>query len=232
MNNYLPLSGSPKRALIRMFYESPMTPEEIEQQSFSLIDSEIPCHRFSPAEWHVVRRMIHTAGDVALVDKIEFSRSAIESAIQALKSGKRLFVDSNMVRSGLSLERLRKVHADYSRNDISCHVSDSDVASLARASALPRSLFAVRKAKPILDGCIAVFGNSPIALMELNRLIIEDAIKPSIVVAMPVGFVHVAESKRELMSLGVPYIAVTGRRGGSPLAVSVIHALCGLAEPG
>jgi precorrin-8X/cobalt-precorrin-8 methylmutase len=31
------------------------------------------------------------------------------------------------------------------------------------------------------------------------------------------------------MSLHVPYIAVAGRRGGSPLAVSAIHALCSLA---
>ena len=65
--------------------------------------------------------------------------------------------------------------------------------------------------------------------MELNRLIVEEGVKPALVVAMPVGFVHVVESKEELMSLNVPFIAVTGRRGGSPLAVSVIHALCSLA---
>ena len=50
-----------------------------------------------------------------------------------------------------------------------------------------------------------------------------------LVIALPVGFVHVVESKEELMSLGIPYIATVGRRGGSPLAVSIIHALCGLA---
>ena len=60
-------------------------------------------------------------------------------------------------------------------------------------------------------------------------MIIEEGLRPSLVVALPVGFVHVVESKEELMSLGVPYIATAGRRGGSPLAVSVLHALCGLA---
>ena len=60
-------------------------------------------------------------------------------------------------------------------------------------------------------------------------MIIDERIRPSLVVAMPVGFVHVVESKEELMALDVPYIALTGRRGGSPLAVSVLHALCGLA---
>jgi hypothetical protein len=101
---------------------------------------------------------------------------------------------------------------------------------MARQSRLPRSLFAIRKAKSILDGGLAVFGNSPIALLELNRLILEEQIRPALVIAMPVGFVHVVESKEELMSLDVPYIALSGRRGGSPLAVSVVHALCSIAE--
>ena len=65
-------------------------------------------------------------------------------------------------------------------------------------------------------------------LREKSGVIVEEGLRPALVVAMPVGFVHVVESKEELMTLGVPYIALTGRRGGSPLAVSVIHALCGL----
>jgi precorrin-8X/cobalt-precorrin-8 methylmutase len=65
--------------------------------------------------------------------------------------------------------------------------------------------------------------------MEMNRLIMEDHIRPALIIGMPVGFVHVIESKRELMSLETPYITLDGRRGGSPLAVSVIHALCSIA---
>ncbi|MGC8906299.1 MAG: precorrin-8X methylmutase [Desulfomonilaceae bacterium] len=229
MNN-TPQGDSNRKPLIRTLYETPMTPEEIEKRSFGIIDATVPRHGLSPYEWEVVRRMIHTTADTALVDKVKFSPHAIEAAIQALQSGKKIFVDSNMIRSGLSIERLREIHPDYSRNDIFCHVSDADVVSSAKTSGLPRSLFAVRKAKTILDGGIAVFGNSPVALMELNRLVMEEGIRPALVVAMPVGFVHVAESKEELMSLGLPYIALVGRRGGSPLAVSVIHALCSVAQ--
>jgi precorrin isomerase len=128
------------------------------------------------------------------------------------------------------MERLRAVCARYSPENIFCHIADPDVAKDARESELPRSLFAVRKAKRILHGGIAVFGNAPVALLELNRMIIEEDIHPAFVIAMPVGFVHVTESKEEIMSLGIPYIALTGRRGGSAIAVSVIHALCSLAE--
>ncbi len=229
MNNTSSKGNSHRTPLINMLYHTPMTPEEIENRSFSIIDAEVPHHNFSPSEWEVVRRMIHTTADMELVDKVKFSPGAIEAAVKALQSGKKIFVDSNMVRSGLSIERLKKIYPAYSRNDVFCYVADSDVVSSAKASGLPRSLFAARKAKPLLHGNIAAFGNSPVALMELNRLIIEEGIRPALVVAMPVGFVHVAESKEELMSLGVPYIALVGRRGGSPLAVSVIHALCALA---
>ena len=84
----------------------------------------------------------------------------------------------------------------------------------------------------VLNGGIAVFGNAPVALLELNRMIIEDDIRPAVVIGLPVGFVHVVESKEELMSLPVPWIAIAGRRGGSTLAVSVVHALCTLAAQG
>ena len=173
--------------------------------------------------------MIHTIGDFEVMESVKFSPRAIPSAIKALKAGRPIYADSNMIRSGLSVERLRAVCGRYSPENIFCHIADPDVAEDARESGLPRSLFAVRKAKPMLHGGIAVFGNAPVALLELNRMILEEDIRPAFVIAMPVGFVHVTESKEEIMSLDIPYIALTGRRGGSALAVSVIHALCSLA---
>jgi precorrin-8X/cobalt-precorrin-8 methylmutase len=107
-------------------------------------------------------------------------------------------------------------------------VADTDVAAEASAAGLPRSLYAVRKAKAMLDGGIVLFGNAPVALLELNRMVMEEGIRPALVIAMPVGFVHVVESKEELMKLDLPWIATAGRRGGSTLAVAALHALCEL----
>ncbi|MGC8602116.1 MAG: precorrin-8X methylmutase [Desulfomonilaceae bacterium] len=228
--NKIPVnSPSSRKPLIRDLYDNPMSAENIERRSFEIIDHEAPSHCFSSIEWQIVRRMIHTTADFGLIESIKFSQDAIESSINALKLGAKIFVDSNMIRSGLSIARLRQVCPNYSPEDIVCHVADPDVVSEASENSLPRSLFAVKKAQPILNGCIAAFGNAPVALMELNRLIIEEGAEPAVVIAMPVGFVHVTESKDEIMSLGVPYVAISGRRGGSPLAVSAIHALCALA---
>jgi precorrin-8X/cobalt-precorrin-8 methylmutase len=216
--------------LIHQLLQNPLSGPDIEARSFAIIDQEVPGRNgFSPAAWEVVRRMIHTCADPQLAASIRFSDDAIGAGVEALRAGRPIYADSNMIRAGLSLARLRSANPGYDSTRIVCHVADADVAQQAESSHLPRSLFAIRKARQSLHGGIAVFGNAPVALLELNRLVLEENIRPALVIAMPVGFVHVVESKQELMSLGIPYIAVEGRRGGSTLAVSVIHALCGLA---
>ncbi len=211
------------------FYALPRSGPQIEAWSFDVIDREAPPHSFGPDEWEVVRRMIHTAGDFTIMKDIRFSADAVPAGVKALRAGRPIYVDSSMIRAGLSLARLRSACVRYSPQSVFCHIADEDVARDAGEAELPRSIFAVRKAKPILTGGIAVFGNAPVALLELNRMIIEDGVQPALVVAVPVGFVHVEESKEEILSLDVPCIVLRGRRGGSTLAVSVIHALCTLS---
>ncbi|MBN2643943.1 precorrin-8X methylmutase [Trichloromonas sp.] len=217
------------RPLIYQLLDNPLSGAEIEERSFSCIDTEAPAHDFSAEEWQVVRRLIHTTADFAMAELIRFSPQAIRSACTALKQGAAIYVDSNMIRSGLSLPRLQQLNRGYSREAILCHVADEDVAEEAKETGLPRSLFAIRKAGKQLDGGIVLIGNAPVALLELNRMAVEENIRPALVIGMPVGFVHVLESKEELMDTGLPYIVLSGRRGGSPLAVAALHALCGIA---
>lgn len=214
---------------IHALYDAPMSGAAIETRSFEIIDSEADREGLDDREWAVVRRMVHTAGDFGFIRDVRLSTNAIDAGIAALRDGRSLYVDSNMIRSGLSMARLRAVCPDYGPERLVCHVRDDAVAREAKEAGLPRSLFAVRKARPMLDGAIVVFGNAPVALLELNRLIVEEGVRPAIVIGMPVGFVHVTESKEELLGLNVPHIVLNGRRGGSALAVSVVHALCGLA---
>lgn len=218
-------------AYIHQLLAHPMSGPEIEDRSFAIIDSESPDRGgFPHDQWEVVRRLIHTTGDTGLAADVRFSPGAIAAGIRALQSGAPIYTDSNMGRSGISLARLKQVHPSYDSTRITCHVADQDVAQQASQHALPRSLFAIRKAASWLDGAIILFGNAPVALLELNRMIIEDGVRPALVVAMPVGFVHVTESKEELATLQTPAISIEGRRGGSTLAVAALHALCTLAS--
>lgn len=216
------------KPLVYKVVESRQSPESIEKGSFAAIDASAGAHGIEPEKWRVIQRMVHATADFSLIDYIKFSDHGIESALEALRRGAPIYVDSNMIRAGISIARLKEVFPGYSASDIHCHIADEDVAAEAKQAGLPRSLYAVRKAKKMMDGGIALFGNAPVALLELNRMIIEGEVRPAFVIAMPVGFVHVVESKEELMGLDVPYVAVKGRRGGSPLAVSALHAICSL----
>ena len=217
-------------ARIREFYQSPLTGEAIEALSFKAIDGEAPPHHFDPMQWQVVRRMVHTTADFGLLTDTCFSETAIDAGMHALRSGATLYADSNMIRRGLSLSRLTQVCPDYGPERLVCHVAHPEVATQAREAGWPRSLCAVRHARPQLEGAIVAIGNAPVALLELNRLVLEEGLRPALVIGVPVGFVHVVESKEELMSLDVPFITIRGRRGGSPVAVSIVHALCSLAQ--
>ncbi|MEI6562676.1 MAG: precorrin-8X methylmutase [bacterium] len=217
------------KSLIHNFLAKPMSGTEIEKRSFEIIDAEMGQPKVPRDQWEVIRRMIHTCGDTSIAPLVRFSPHAIRAGVAALREGAPLYVDSNMIRGGLSLARLRSVNPAYTSERIICNVAAPDVAAESTRTGLPRSYFAVRKARGTLDGGIAVFGNAPVALLEINRMITEGELRPALVIGLPVGFVHVEESKTELLSLPVPYIVMTGRRGGSTLAVSIIHALCTVA---
>jgi len=112
-------------------------------------------------------------------------------------------------------------------------ISDDDVISTAQEEGTTRAVQAMRKAHRLglLDGAIIGVGNAPTALLEVKRLINEEYLKPAIIVGMPVGFVSAEESKDELALIdNIPWIISRGRKGGTTLVVSAIHALLALAE--
>ena len=109
--------------------------------------------------------------------------------------------------------------------DLHCYISAPDVAARARAEGCARALCSAEKARPLLPGAIVLIGNAPLALARIARYILEEGVRPALVVGMPVGFVNVVESKELLARCDVPQIVLEGRRGGSALAVATLHAV-------
>ncbi|MEE8484353.1 MAG: precorrin-8X methylmutase, partial [Nitrospinota bacterium] len=116
-----------ERPLVYGLYESPLKGEEIEAMSFDSIDAEAGDHGFSADEWVVVKRMIHTTADFALMNDVKFSADGIDSAVAAFYNASPIYVDSNMIRSGISQKRLQSVNPAYSKESVRCHVADEDV---------------------------------------------------------------------------------------------------------
>ncbi len=203
-----------------------MKPEEIESESFRIIDAEAGEHDWPNAEWQVVRRAVHTSADFEYVSSMVFSENAVEKALAAIKSGCGIVTDTNMALSGISKVRL----APFG-NKIACHVADPDIAELAKRDGITRSIAAMRKALTAPDNRIFVIGNAPTALFELLRLIDEGQANPALIIGLPVGFVGAEESKIALAATKhpVPFITNMGRKGGSNVAAAVVNALAILA---
>lgn len=200
----------------------------IEQESFRRIDAEISPelrNRFNEAEWHVARRLVHTTADFTLLEALEFTPGAIEAGLAALHRGARIYTDSNMIKSGLSIAKLRKFHPGYARDAILCPVADPETAELAARRGITRALAAVELHQKELDGAIFLCGNAPLALAGVVKLVHEQRIAPALIIAMPVGFVNVVESKELSRRIPTPCIRIAGRRGGSPLAVATLHGI-------
>ena len=121
-----------KKARIHEIMTLPCTGEFIEKKSFATIDREAPSHNFSAQEWQIVRRMIHTTGDFSIMDSVKFSADAIQAGIAALKAGRPIYADSNMISSGLSMKRLGSVSDLFDRHSVHCYIADEKVAEEAR----------------------------------------------------------------------------------------------------
>jgi precorrin-8X/cobalt-precorrin-8 methylmutase len=194
----------------------------IEEGSFAIIDQEAGAHSYAADEWQVVRRIIHATADFEFKTLTAFSPGAIPAGIAALKGGCSVVVDVKMIAVGLNEERL-KSHG----SSVHCFISDDDVIATAKANNSTRAIEAMRKARRLglLEGAVVAVGNAPTALLEVARMVREEGLRPGLVIGVPVGFVSAAESKEAALALPVPHIVVRGRKGGSPIAVAIIHAL-------
>ncbi len=202
-----------------------MTAAEIEAESFRIIEKEFPDRPFKGPEWNVARRLIHTTADFSICEKLVFRNNPIKAGLEAVSGGAAIYCDSNMIKSGISVAKLKAFNPDYSKNSIHCYIADSDVAEMAEKDGTTRALASLKKAEKILDGAIAMIGNAPLALAGIAKLHFEKGIMPALVIGMPVGFVNVVESKILLSKTEIPYIMIEGRRGGSTLAVATLHAI-------
>lgn len=207
----------------------------IENSSFDVIDNEIGPHDFAPGEWEVTRRVIHATADFEYKHLMMFHKRAVEEGIKALKGGSPIICDVQMIIAGLNRTRL-----DSYGVTPYCFISDEDVIGEAMKRNTTRAIEAMKKANELglLHNAIIAIGNAPTSLLELLRLIKEHNIRPALIIGVPVGFVSAVESKEELLQMvrqeiaDVPYILARGRKGGSTIAVAIIHALLLLSTEG
>ncbi len=200
-------------------------PLEIEAESFRIISEELGKTDLDKKSFKVVQRVIHATGDFSFLENMRFSANAVSTGIQAIRAGKNILTDVNMVAAGISKTLLNKWGGK-----VICNVANPEVAETARTENRTRSEIAIELGLEQNIGIVAI-GNAPTALVQtISSLRHGSSLSTPLVVGVPVGFVNAAESKALLMEQNDCYITSLGRKGGSPVAAAIVNALIRLAD--
>ncbi|MFF8808108.1 precorrin-8X methylmutase [Streptomyces omiyaensis] len=202
-------------------YEYEKDGAEIYRRSFATIRAEADLGALPADVATVAVRMIHACGMTDLVRDLAYSPAVVSRARAALQAGAPILCDAQMVASGVTRKRLP---AD---NEVLCALSDPAVPALAAELGTTRSAAALELWRGRLEGSVVAIGNAPTALFHLLEMIAKGAPKPAAVLGIPVGFIGAAESKDALAAngLGLDYLVVRGRRGGSAITAAALNAL-------
>lgn len=197
-----------------------VAPADIERRSFEIIASELGTHTIPAEHLPVVMRCIHATADFDYAQNLWFSPGAVARAKALLRSGVLLVTDTNMALSGINKPALHRLGCEAV-----CFMADPEVAAAAKAQGITRAAASVDKAASLGREIIYVVGNAPTALLRLCSHMEAGDFAPALVIAMPVGFVNVVQSKELMIASGIPCIAARGRKGGSNVAAAAVNAL-------
>lgn len=195
--------------------------DTIYRKSFSIIRAEADLSAFSEEEADVAIRMIHACGQVEAAAHFRFSPGFVAAARAALKAGRPILCDAEMVAHGVTRARLP------AENPVICTLRDPRTPARAKEIGNTRSAAALDFWDEHLEGAVVAIGNAPTALFYLLEKLEKGGPRPAAIIGMPVGFVGAAESKEALLEspLAIPHAVVRGRMGGSAMTAAALNAL-------
>jgi len=207
----------------RIYSANGLKPEDIERKSFEILSQEADLSGLPVEQLPIVKRVIHATADFEFKNTLMFHPDAIKTGIDAIKAGKNILTDIEMVRTGIIKRWLEPFGGK-----VICNINDEDVIRLSNETGKTRSEIALEKALQENNniGIIAI-GNAPTALLRVIDLFNQSLIpipKP-LIIGVPVGFVKALESKVLLATQKFPFITNLSRKGGTPVAVAIVNAL-------
>lgn len=166
---------------------------------------------------------IHTTVDFGMEDCLWMDEQATEHIYNKVKDGslRHIVTDSNMAASGIRKGALQRLGIE-----VHCFVAEPEMAEVAKRENITRSQACMRHAARLYPDALYVVGNAPTALFEICDLTRKGQMQPAGIIAAPVGFVHVCESKHAVKTLrDIPKMIIEGRKGGSNLAATLVNSI-------
>ncbi len=197
--------------------------QQIMMDSFRTIAGELRRKDWPLGHKWALLHAIHTTADFEMERILHTDEHAVETLYAKVAKGevKTIVTDVTMVVSGIRKGALSRLGIEAK-----CYLGDPRVVEMASAQGITRTQAGIRLAVEEHPDALFAFGNAPTALMELCALIRKGKACPAGIIAAPVGFVHVRESKHMVKPFkDIPKIIVEGRKGGSNLAATLCNAI-------
>ena len=197
--------------------------QDIMIRSFRTIEKELKNQDIPLDKKWALLHAIHTTADFDMENVLRVDDNAISTLYEKLSSGavRTIITDVTMVASGIRKGALQRMGLE-----VKCYLQDEKTVALAAEKGITRTQAGIRIAVSEHPDALFVFGNAPTALMELCDLIRKGKATPAGIIAAPVGFVHVQESKHMVKPFtSIPKLIVEGRKGGSNLAATLTNAI-------
>ena len=197
--------------------------QQIMMESFRTIESELHNRDIPLGHKWALLHAIHTTADFDMENILHTDPDAVETLYGMVADGalSTIVTDVTMVTSGIRKGALSRLGIEAK-----CYLSDPRVAEMATRLGITRTQAGIRLAVEEHPDALFAFGNAPTALMELCDLIRKGKARPAGIIAAPVGFVHVRESKHMVKPFKhIPKIIVEGCKGGSNLAATLCNAI-------
>ncbi|MHB1349804.1 MAG: hypothetical protein C4530_17410 [Desulfobacteraceae bacterium] len=217
-------------AMERISAAEVLTPAAIEKRSFDILSAEADLSNIPADRLPIVQRVIHATADFDFKETLMFHPDAVAAGLAAIKAGKDILTDVEMVRTGINKKLLSRWGGT-----VVCKIQEAEARSQASGVLTKAEIgmeSALRENNNI--GIIAI-GNAPTALLKVIELFGSPAFagrQLPLVVGVPVGFVKAVESKALLASQKYHYITALGRKGGTPVAVAIVNALLKIGAGG
>jgi precorrin-8X/cobalt-precorrin-8 methylmutase len=217
-----------------------LAPAAIEKRSFDILSAEADLSSIPPDRLSIVQRVIHATGDFEFKKTLTFHPDAVAYGLKAIKSGKDILTDVEMVQTGINKRWLSpwggKVICSIRNTGAQGGGEQGSGAGAQGPGSKTRAERGIEAAlkENVNIGIIAI-GNAPTALLKAIELFNSPAFagRPlPLVVGVPVGFVKAVESKALLAEQKFPFITALGRKGGTPAAVAIVNALLKIAGEG
>lgn len=197
--------------------------QQIMIESFRTIESQLKKPEIPLDHKWALLHAIHTTADFEMEQIFYSDPDAVKRLHEACVSGKikTIITDVTMVTSGIRKGALQRLGIEAK-----CYLSDPRTKEMSDRLGITRTQAGIRLAVAEHPDALFAFGNAPTALLELASLIRKGEAKPMGIIAAPVGFVHVCESKHAVKPFrNIPKLIIDGRKGGSNLAATLCNAI-------